>query len=130
MVLDEVVTDQQLAERLGCPVRDIKRAWRQGRLRGTKLSTGLRFREQAIRAWLEAEEERCHASNMDSLGLGASAGGQAGTSITTRSVTSESADVALALTIANELKKPLASSSGSVRALQSPARLSRRNAIS
>jgi excisionase family DNA binding protein len=127
MVLDEVVTDQQLAERLGCPVRDIKRAWRQGRLRGTKLSTGLRFREQAIRAWLEAEEERCHASNIEALGWEESRAAQAITSIGTREDASE--DAALALRIADKLKRPSAPSSSSARATERQVPPSRRSAI-
>ena len=125
--LDDVVTDVELADRLACPVKDIKRAWREGRLRGTKLSTGLRFREPAIKAWLEAEEARWHASNTGSRGSDASGEDQAGTSTTTMPRLSESEELALTRTIANELKRPSATSSSAVLELPRRGRQSHRS---
>lgn len=125
---DGIMSEHDVAEHVGIPPRDVKRAWREGRLRGARFGGRYRFRYGAVRAWLLGEEDRWEEKGRMARGSEKSVGSTPGTSIGTTPPSDASDDLALALQIADELKRPSGSSSSNGHARKSPANSSRRSA--
>src|SRR5438105_4671707 len=100
-----LLTADEVAERCRCSPRDVKTAWKAGRLSGVKFSTGLAFRAEAVTAWIEGEERRCRGSVAATSGSGKSEGATSGTSTGMTPTPSASAVKELALESALSLRR-------------------------
>jgi excisionase family DNA binding protein len=113
---DRILDEKEVADHLHISPADVKRAWREGRLRGARFGSKYRFRLCSVETFLQAEEARWQEQNSAALGSTGSPGSSPGTSIGTTQTPDGSGDEALALKIASELKNRSASSSSKERA--------------
>lgn len=116
---DRIMSAEEVAEHLRVPVKDVKKAWREGRLLGSRFSGGYRFRLSAVEKFLGEEEQRWRERNIAVHGSTKNPDEPPSTSTGTTKPMDGSGDEALALEIASELTKPSGSSSSNVRELKS-----------